>query len=37
MSGVHNEVVAALDDLDDELVLGFLEGLTTRQLGIDTR
>ena len=31
MSGVHDEVVAALDDLDDALILGFLEGLTARQ------
>ena len=33
MSGVDDEIVAALDDLDDALILGLLERLTTRQLG----
>ena len=32
MSGVHDEIVAALDDLHDPLILGFLEGVTARQL-----
>jgi hypothetical protein len=30
MSGVDDQIVAALDDLNDTLILGFLERLTAR-------
>ena len=33
MGGVHDQVVATLDDLDDAPVLRFLEGFAARQFG----